>query len=327
MSRSALALSLVALLILGGCKDNSTTGSVSSVNTSEEVNGTSSSTREVPSSVSSEATASSDAASSSSDTPAAHSPESSSANTATNASTNTPPNTPTSTPAEPSKTTPSASGGSENGVGGTVDSAATSSEGFQVSSTSEVSDKPGPVAPEDTTVIPGERFGMVTAATTYEQLVAEFGSDRLSNTEIHLGEGFMAPATRVDLGNDYSFSVVWTDGDRSAPLEIQDLGSGWTVDGIYNGMPFDELQTTLGDFELLGFGWDYGGTVMLEETPLEAHNGKLFIRLQPSPTVIDSASEEFLAVTGDKAVNSSDPNLEGMDIKIEQVVVRITPAY
>lgn len=183
---------------------------------------------------------------------------------------------------------------------------------------------PRRVVPDDTTIVPGERLGAVTRTTTYDDLAAEYGADRLSDTEVHLGEGFMAPGTRVDLGEDYSFSVVWTDGDRTAPLEIRELGSGWqTPEGIHRGMSFNQLQQVLGEFELLGFGWDYGGTVLLDNTAIADYSGKLFIRLAPSVADWEAKKEQLFKVRGDQAFNSTDPNLDGLDIEVEELVVNL----
>lgn len=180
------------------------------------------------------------------------------------------------------------------------------------------------VVPSDTTIVPGERLGPVTLTTTYAELAKEFGSDRLSDTQVHLGEGFMAPATRVDLGDDYSFSVVWTDGDRSSPLEVREVGPGWqTPEGVHHGMSFSQLEAVLGDFELLGFGWDYGGTVLLDNTVIADYSGKMFIRVGPSASEWEAKGEQLIKVSGDQAFSSSDPNFDGVDIEVYELVVRL----
>ncbi|NEQ95657.1 MAG: hypothetical protein F6K30_02805 [Cyanothece sp. SIO2G6] len=178
--------------------------------------------------------------------------------------------------------------------------------------------------PSDTVMVPGERLGPVTLTSTYADLMETFGRDRLSDTEVHLGEGFMTSATHVDLGDDYSFSVVWTDGDRTAPLEIRDLGPGWqTPEGIHYGMSFDQLQETLGSFELLGFGWDYGGTVMLETTTLAHYSGKMIIRVEPSTSDWETKSEQLLRVSGDQPFSSTNPNFSGLDMEVYELILRL----
>lgn len=175
----------------------------------------------------------------------------------------------------------------------------------------------------DTTIVPGQKVGIVTGATTYSELEREFGSDRLITEEIHLGEGMMAPATQVNLDNGYSFNVVWEDPSQSKPLEVRDLEAGWDVQGIRNGMSFEDLKSTLGEFDLLGLGWDYGGTLLLENTALSDYSGQLFIRVQPSEKAVETQQEKFLAVAGDSVFSSSDPNFEALDLSVVEVVVRL----
>ena len=175
----------------------------------------------------------------------------------------------------------------------------------------------------DTSIVPGEKVGIVTGSTTYADLESTFGRDRLITEEIHLGEGMMAPSTQVALDDGYSFNVVWSDESQAKPLEVRDLDTGWKIQGIYNGMSFDDLKAALGDFELLGLGWDYGGTLLLENTSLAAHSGQLFIRVQPSEKAVETQQEKFLAVAGDSAFSSSDPNFEALDLSVVEVVVRL----
>lgn len=176
---------------------------------------------------------------------------------------------------------------------------------------------------KDTAIVPGQKVGTVTAGTTYDQLEREFGSDRLTNADIHLGEGFIAPSTQVTLSDGYSFNVVWSDASKSTPVEVRDLAAGWNIQGIHNGMTFDALQAALGDFDLMGFGWDYGGTVLLENTSLADYSGKLFIRVQPSAKAAETQSENFQAVLGDSAFPSTDPNFEALDLSVVEVVIRL----
>ena len=94
----------------------------------------------------------------------------------------------------------------------------------------------------DTTIIPGQQFSFVTSNTTYDQLEATVGASQLKTEDVHLGEGIFAPSTQVNVGSNQSFTVVWSDESRSTPLEVRDLGTGWKINGIYNGMSFQDLE-------------------------------------------------------------------------------------
>ena len=301
MSRSTVLLSLITVLLLGGC-NGTPQGSTTSSSPSEGGTERSAESEVIDSNGASEGVASTDEPSE-----AIPNPSASSSGSANSSGVAAPPAisrpvqqpAPTDPPKPPASVVP---GETTNGSGSAIG------------------------APLDTTIVPGKQFGVVTASTTYDQLVQEFGANQLTNTEVHLGEGFMAPATRVDLGNEYAFSVVWTDETRTAPMEVQEFGPGWkTPEGVYNGMSFADLEAALGSFELTGFGWDYGGTVMLENTALEPYSGQMFIRLQPSVAAVEASQDKLLAVTGDQFFNSTNANFDDLSLSVDQIVVRIEP--
>ncbi|WP_346292383.1 hypothetical protein [Sphaerothrix gracilis] len=166
----------------------------------------------------------------------------------------------------------------------------------------------------DFLIVPGERVGPITEATTYDDLVTLFGEAALTNTTWPGPEGsFNLPATEVDLGPDQSFLAVWLDEARSQLFSITQLGRDWqTPEGIHVGMPLSELEAVLGPFQLSGFGWDYGGYAFLEGTELAEYQGDLYIRLSPaSTTAVNEA--DMIAVSGDRVFDSDNPNLQAVD--------------
>lgn len=181
----------------------------------------------------------------------------------------------------------------------------------------------GAIAPlDDTTVIPGEKFGAVTVDTSRQDLEALYGADVLSDKRVDVGEGMTEAATRVELGDGYSFTVVWSDSSRTSPLEIRDIGSAWTMpEGIQIGTSFSELQSSLGEFELFGFGWDYGGTLMLDNTPLDAYKDTLIMRLQPENQAQTSNPTAMDAVMGDELYKSDNPNFESLNMTVSEIIV------
>ncbi|HHP7244870.1 MAG TPA: hypothetical protein ACFE0H_09315 [Elainellaceae cyanobacterium] len=173
----------------------------------------------------------------------------------------------------------------------------------------------------DTLVIPGERIGPVTASTSRAELAEIFGEERLTDEDVYVGEGFTEPGTHVELGPEYSFKIIWADDSRSAPLEVRELGSAWTTpQGIGMGTSFSELRDKLGSFDLYGFAWDYGGTVVLDETALADYSEYLVLRVQPTDAVQQDTSD-YQAVTGESVYKSENPHFEALDLRVSDMIV------
>lgn len=172
----------------------------------------------------------------------------------------------------------------------------------------------------DTTIVPGERVGLITAETRYGDLVEWYGAEALSNENVYIGEGFSEPGTRIDLGAERSLSIIWTNPERTGVAEVRRLGSAWqTPEGIHIGMSFEELKDVLGEFQMYGFGWDYGGTVSLTDSNLATYDGMLILRLLPDPT--KQESDAYGAVLGDELYESSNPNFAQLDMTIDEMIV------
>ncbi|MGD1905268.1 MAG: hypothetical protein ACFB0C_04650 [Leptolyngbyaceae cyanobacterium] len=175
---------------------------------------------------------------------------------------------------------------------------------------------------ETTQIIPGERFGPLTSETSRADLVALFGVEALQDTEIPAGEGTTEPGTQVNLGPGKSFSVVWVDDSQTRPLLVKEFGPAWrTPDGLGLGTSFAELQTVLGPFSFYGFGWDYGGTVILEGTNLDPDYGLLIMRLQPDIDPNQVLPEVLQSVMGDGTFDSEAVDLAGVDVTVGEMIV------
>ena len=186
-------------------------------------------------------------------------------------------------------------------------------------------DLPTPLT--DTTVVPGDRVGPVTADTSRADLAAQFGESALKDTEVAVGEGFTESGTIVNAGSEQTFAVIWVDESQSEPATVKDFGAAWeTPEGIGIGTPLVELQQILGPFDLYGFGWDYGGTLVLEGSNLSQYYGALILRLQPAdPAAPQQQAEAFTAVLGDKLIASDNPNLAELDLVVDEMIVYIDP--
>ncbi len=178
----------------------------------------------------------------------------------------------------------------------------------------------------DTLVIPGQRVGLVTAETSRVDLAARYGEAALEDAPIPMGEGTTEAGTVVTPAPDEQFSVVWQDASQTQPQLIKNFGPAWqTPEGLGVGIPYSEVNAILGDFQLYGFAWDYGGTVMLAGSQLDQYDGYLLLRLKPAATAIDQHSEAYQAVMGDQLFASDDPNLEVLQLSIYEMVVYFEP--
>ncbi|MFB2876423.1 hypothetical protein [Floridanema aerugineum] len=175
----------------------------------------------------------------------------------------------------------------------------------------------------DTLVIPGERVGPITKNTSRQELTKLFGASSLQDKTIFGPEGMgKFPATRVNLGQERSFTVVWADEKRTRPATIRDFGSAWkTPQGIGIGTSLAELRKQLGEFKLYGLAWDYSGTILLENTKLSNYKGKLNLQVAPAPDAAKKFPRQYQAVMGDGTFTSSNPNWQPLGIRVQQMTV------
>ncbi|MBD1913539.1 MULTISPECIES: hypothetical protein [unclassified Leptolyngbya] len=176
----------------------------------------------------------------------------------------------------------------------------------------------------NTVIIPGERVGDITATTSRAELAELFGEAALTDEDVNVGEGFVEPGTRVDLGNGRSLSIIWSDTTRTQPVQVRNFGSGWHVpEGIRIGTSFPELHQILGPFELSGFGWDYGGTLSLKGTKLANYEDLLVVRVQPEAEL--QTSGDYQAVMGEELYPDSDPHLRSLNLRVNEMIVYLKP--
>lgn len=176
---------------------------------------------------------------------------------------------------------------------------------------------------KDTLIIPGKRVGTVTGKTTRADLVKIFGESSLSD-EIRLeDEGTISvPVTKVNLGKENYFTVVWEEDTREKLLYIRDFGPAWKIpESIGVGTSFQELRQKLGDFKLTGLGWNYGGFINLETTKLSEYQGLLSLQLNPDEKAVQKYPKEYEAILGDRELSSTNPNWEALDMKVSQITI------
>ncbi|WOD40398.1 hypothetical protein [Nodosilinea sp. E11] len=180
----------------------------------------------------------------------------------------------------------------------------------------------------DQRVIPGERVGPVTPQTSRADLAAIYGEAALRDSDIDMGEGFTEAGTVVNPGSDHQFAVVWQDATRrDRPSLVRDFGPAWrTPEGLGIGVTYATVKAALGDFQIYGFAWDYGGTIDLKGSQLEHYDNQLMLRMPPAEGAADAHQQAYETVMGDALFDGDHPALGQLDLSVHEMVVYFDPA-
>jgi hypothetical protein len=138
----------------------------------------------------------------------------------------------------------------------------------------------------------------------------------LVDTAVHVGEGQFEPGT-ILVANGDSVSIVWRDSTRTRIGAFNGFGRKWqTASGLHVGSSLTEMEAVLGTFAVLGFGWDYGGTAMLANTPLQ--DSGIFFRMQPRH---DStrATAAYRRVRGERAYPTNSADVRALDLIVRAI--------
>jgi hypothetical protein len=175
----------------------------------------------------------------------------------------------------------------------------------------------------NTEIVPGVSIGPITAKTTYPDLVKIYGAEKLSDirppdakeTEREFG-------TRINLGPELSFTLVWQDKTKTKPYETIDMGPGWKLPGgLQRGMTLADLQQKLGTFQLVGLGGPYAGVIPLTNTKLEQYFGKVIVQTAPKQGADKKFPQQYKAVTGEVLIPATDPNWKPLEMTVKYVVL------
>ncbi|HEX8141671.1 MAG TPA: hypothetical protein VF553_03690 [Pyrinomonadaceae bacterium] len=181
-------------------------------------------------------------------------------------------------------------------------------------------------------IIPRVRVGAITPATSEAALKRIYGRRNVRSTRVSLGEGEYEPGTSIYPDDPARrIEIVWKDARRKRfPKRIQLTGekSIWrTREGISLGTRLRELERINGEpFVLLGFSWDYEGTIVSwEGGRLEREFGKddraVLLRLSSDQTYGGVSDEDASSVLGDREFPSSNPVMQRINPKVYQIIV------
>jgi hypothetical protein len=174
----------------------------------------------------------------------------------------------------------------------------------------------------DWIVVPGVRVGPITASSSEADLRTAFGDAGVHAKDIDVGEGVTEPGTDIyGAIPAKQLAVLWADpATRKHPsrvmicyAQLQGECAWRTADGIGMKTTLKDLERRNGrPFKLLGFGWDYSGTVSSwEGGNLEALTKRLLLRLMPDEA--GTTSEEYQTVLGETEYLSSNPAMQKLN--------------
>ena len=171
----------------------------------------------------------------------------------------------------------------------------------------------------DWLIVPGQRVGPITAATTRADLDALFGKQNVQERNLDISVG--PEAATVVFGDEPSaaFAITW-DRERVSTIHIcfgtQTGPCRWrTASGIRIGLPMRELEKlNEKSFQVGGYGSDSQGAVMswrkgrLEEDPTAC--GHLAVKLTPAAESAGRAMSKqelssYKQVQGEKPYSSN----------------------
>ena len=181
---------------------------------------------------------------------------------------------------------------------------------------------------DDRTIVPGERTGPITRTTTLADLRRIYGDARVRVEEVDVGEGETAPGATVFPDDSLQrVQVAFRDSAGTVPRFVTIRGdtSAWhTESGVTLGTRLARLSQLNGrSFVLLGFGWDYAGTVVSWNggrlAAGDSSGARFIVRLAPTATgpAADSLQQE---VIGDREYPSDHPAMAGLEPAVYELL-------
>ncbi len=166
-------------------------------------------------------------------------------------------------------------------------------------------------------VISRKGIGFIGHDTTRKQLERKLGKDAVREHSFDQGEGIMMPGLEILPDTPWTLRLQ-TDGKTIERIEV--VGEGYRLgNGLHVGSDFAELKRSLGNFEVYGWGWDMGGTVVSEPPSDEGY--QLAVRTEPAKRARWSAKAQQVLHGGDQrfastheAMDELDPHVSGITL-------------
>jgi len=170
-------------------------------------------------------------------------------------------------------------------------------------------------------IVPDVSFGDILANNEYVGLYKIYSRENVTNDSVHVGEGFYQEASILFKDTPNEATVFWQEEyEYPEKIVINKENSDWIINNnIKVGTTLDELiELNNGVFNLTGFAWDYGGTVLSWEGGNLEEMGSIIIRLSGDYEKL--GGEEQKQISGDIQLWSDNEILEKIDLKVSEIV-------
>lgn len=180
-----------------------------------------------------------------------------------------------------------------------------------------------PLSANEILIIPGKRLGPITQKTTYQNLIDQFGEDRLINRDFSGPEGEVTlPSTTIRILGAEFFTIVWKNKQRNFPLQVFTTVSALkTVEGIHVGMTFPELQNIIGKFQISGLEWDYGNQVIINQNRWKTHFNRLALSIALPALACEKFPKDCEAVSGETYISSLNPHWKNLEPYVNKISI------
>ncbi len=174
---------------------------------------------------------------------------------------------------------------------------------------------------------------VITSTTTAADLIKMYGEESIqTSAEITMTEGEVMPGAILFPDDPTQrLEMIWNDPtNQSSPFRaiLRKGSTKWQLPhGLGIGISLDSLEQLNGKpISLLGFGWDYEGTIVDWNnghlTALRAPQGGIMLRLELDPKAFEKLHEkEKKAVSGDQTLLSNLPTLAKLNLKVSEIIM------
>lgn len=175
--------------------------------------------------------------------------------------------------------------------------------------------------------VPGKKVGYINKNATENELRRKYYSQSVKREKINVGENEWVVGTILFPDSKNELQIIWNDTiDFKNPnrIYIRNKETQWRIDNNFTiGSSIKEVEKINGkDFFLLGFGWDYAGTVIdWNKGELDAVRDFLTVRFDGDSELKKMKVNDSHLLQGDKKIHSSNPTIQKLNPKIYEIII------